>query len=444
MSLVIISFAQGFMTLGLNSAIIQKKEVSQLELSTVFYLNLAIALLLTASCFLMADTLANFYNQPAIKPIFRTLSLLFLLNGLGVVSSSLLNRRLDFKTNSILTLIAVAISGAVGIWLAYNGYGVWALVVQQLLSSFLLTILIFSYVRWRPSFIFRLLAISDLWKYSNKLLLSSIVDVLFARMDVLLIGKLFNATILGHYTRAQAMDAMVKQITANSFLGALFPFIAKHQDDKAYLKEIYLRYLHIIAFLAVGLSVTLFVIIKSLFIVLFTERWLYAASLFQIMVIGSFIAPISGLMLNMLTGTGATAAFLRLEVQKKLILIPAYVIGLLLGIKSFIIAVIIAMLAGLVLNAVFVSRQITVSLRPQLWIITTYLIAALCSGTITWLIADYLKLNNHFAAIIIYASLATGIYLLVTNFMRLEGPKIIPELINKVKLMIKSKLIIQA
>lgn len=154
MAMVVIGFAHVFLDLGFNRAIIQKKDTSAIQLASVFYLNTFVAFILTIACYFIASPLSIFYNQPLIKPVFRVLSISFLLNGLNLVPSSILYKKFQYKLNSILVLIASLLSGIVGVLMAYNGFGVWSLVAQSLISSFLIMVLNFIYAKWTPLFFF--------------------------------------------------------------------------------------------------------------------------------------------------------------------------------------------------------------------------------------------------------------------------------------------------
>jgi O-antigen/teichoic acid export membrane protein len=437
MAMVIIAFAHIFLDLGFNRAIIQQPEVSQIQYSTIFYLNVGIACFLTALCFILASPLSVFYNQPLIKPVFRVLSFSFILNGLNLVPSSILYKRLQFKVNSIQTLIAAVVSGVAGIIIAYKGYGVWSLVGQSLIGSLLLLILNFAYVKWYPSIAFSIPSIKPLWKYGSRLFASGVLDTLYTRLDTFIIAKIFAPSILGYYTRAQSMDNLVKQFSASSIMGSLFPYIAKHQHDRVFLKEIYLKYLHIILFISVGMSGALFLIAKNLFVILFTARWLFAAELFQLMSLVGFGWPVSALMCNIIAGVGNSKNFFRLEIYKKIIFLPVYLFGFLLGIKGFIICMISVGLLGIVLNAFFTSKEVAVNTKKQLLIIGSYVavgaFACLVSIFINRGIAHFISMNE-FANLLSLAASFAGTYLLLSYILKLKGVSVIQISVQKLKL----------
>lgn len=437
MAMVVITFAHIFLDFGFNRAIVQRKEIDETQLSTVFYLNVLLALFLTLVCFFVATPLAHFYKQPLIQPVFRVLSIGFLLNGLSLVPSSLLYKNLNFKANSLINIAASIVSGVVGILLAFSGYGVWSLVVQSLISTLTGLICMFAITRWWPSFKFSLSSIRPLWHYGSRLFASGLLDTLYSRLDTFIIGKIFSPSTLGFYARAQSMDYLVKQFSANIIVSSLFPYIAKHQNDRAYLKELYLKYLHIILFLSVGLSSVLFLISKNLFIILFTSKWIFAAELFQLMALLGFGWPISSLMCSIISGVGNSAAYLRLEVYKRILFLPVYFFGFFLGIKGFIICMISVGFLCTILNAFFAGKEIALSTFKQLAIIGKYLAVGGISCIFSVLLHLYLGpiISPYpFSQLFILAASFAGSYLLLSYIVGLEGTSVIKISFQKLKL----------
>lgn len=433
MAMVIVVFAHVFLDLGFNRAIIQQPEVSQLQYSTVFYLNSGIALLLTAICFFSAGPVAAFYGQPLIKPVFRVVSVSFLLNGLNLVPSSIMYKKMQFKVNSIQSLVSALISGALGVYMAYNGYGVWSLVVQSLAGSAILLLLNFAYVRWYPQLAFSFRSIRQMWKYGSRLFASGVLDTLYTRLDTFIIGKIFTPATLGYYARAQGMDNMVRQFSANSILGALFPQIARHQHDRNYLKELFVKYMHIIMFISVGMSGVLFLIAKDLFTLLFTARWNYSAQLFQILAITGFAWPVSSLMCSIISGVGNSKAFLRLEVIKKALFLPVYLFGFLFGLKGFLYCMLGAMFCGVAVNSLYTSRELTVSSLQQLRIIVWYLALGTSACLFAYFLTSKMALPNIAARMALSSLLFCGGYISGAYVARLRGTELITFGAQKIK-----------
>lgn len=433
MGMAIIVFAHIFLDLGFNRAIIQFKEISEEQYSTIFFLNTCVAALLTIICFFTAEPLAAFYGQPLIAPVFKVLSLLFLINGVNLVPASLLYKRLQFKLNSILTLIASVSSGIVGIIMAYNGFGVWSLVIQSLINAFLTLALNFIYAKWLPIFKFDLPAIRPLWRYGSKLFASGLLDNFYTRLDIFIIGKIFSVSTLGYYTRAQSMDSFVRQISVNSIMGALFPYIAKHQDDRPFLADLYKRYLHIITFVAIALSGTLFLCAKYIFLILFTSKWLYAADLFKLMSVIGFVWPVSSIMCNIIAGVGNSSAFFRLEIIKKTLFLPVYVLGFYYGLTGFLYFFIAANFMALTINAWYVKKEIAVPVAKQLLIMFSYfIIAAFAAGAAYLLYNQFGPLNNWWSVISL-AAFFNLFYLTTCFILRLDAFKSMEMVYKKLK-----------
>jgi O-antigen/teichoic acid export membrane protein len=424
MVMVVITLAHNFLDMGFNRAIIQNQNVSTLQLSTVFYLNVLAALLLMLICFFSAAPLATFYKQPIIKPVFRVISLSFILNGLNLIPSALIFKQLKIKINSFIILIASIVSGIIGIVLAYKGMGVWSLVVQSLLSSLLILVLNAWYIRWWPTWQFNLSSIKSLWHYGGRMFASGLLDKLYNRLDSFIIGKLYSANTLGYYYRAQSMEGFVRTFSAGGIMETLFPYIAKHQEKPEYLKELFLKYLHFITFIAVALSAILFLISKDFFIILFTERWLYAAQLFQLMILGGVVWPVSSLMVNIISGVGNSKSYFKLEVYKKIVLLPVYIFGFVWGLNIFILSFVTASYICLLLNMIFVKKQIQIGIWVQAKIMFPYILVGLVSAFVSYLIVTKINLQYHLLNVIFYSSLFSSFFISGTHIFKLKGMEI--------------------
>ena len=433
MAMVLVTFAHIFLDFGFYRAIVQQIDITQEQYSTVFFLNAGFALILTIVCFFLAAPLSHFYNQPLIQPVFRTLSVSFFLYGLNLVPSALLYKRLQFKLNSILTLAASFISGVAGVFMAYKGYGVWSLVTQTLLSSFLVLITNFVFAKWYPSLVFSWLSIKPLWNYGSRMFASGILDTLYTRLDTFIIGKIFSTQTLGYYARAQSTDNLVKQFSAGSVVGALFPYIAKHQNDRVYLKELFERYLHIIAFTSIGISGVLFLVAKPLFEVLFTARWLFSAELFRLMSIAGFAWPVSLLMVNIISGVGNSNAFFRLEIYKRIIALPVYLFGFIFGLEGFLICMVVLSFAGVSLNAWFVSKELDMSWHRQWRVIFYYFFLGVGSVFITHTVLVLVPKSNSLCSVAVLTVIFSSLYLLGAYFFNLRGVKVINLSFQKLK-----------
>lgn len=420
-SMVVIAVANVFLDMGFKYALVQKAEVSREEYSAVFYLSLGISFLLAIICFFIAQPLAVFYRQPSVEPIIRVLSSIFIINALTLIPNTIIYKKMDFKAISTFNIIAAVISGTTGITLAIKGFGVWSLVAQTLSSSVCLWILYQGYTRWTPILGFNFSWVKPLWGYGSKMFLATLSDNLFSRLDVFIIGRIFPLQTVGFYTRAQSLDQFVRHFSANNIVTVLFPQIAKLQHDRDTLRQLYVRFLHLISFLSVGLSGFLFTIAEPLFTMLFTEKWLFAAELFKIMALMGFAWPVSALMCNIIAGVGNSKVLLGLEIPKRLIMILVFIFGFLWGIKGFLYTLTLSSMITISLNAYYAGRELQFRLWPQWKVIIPYLLATTVTVLITMLILFWMDLSTVYHQIAIGTSSYILIYLLINYLIGSRG-----------------------
>ncbi len=382
-AMVLIFFSSLFIDIGFSRALVQKKETGQAEYSSVFFLNLLLGILFTVICFFTAKPLAGFYDLPRLDPVLKVLSLLFFINSLSLVPGSILVKQMKFKHIAITGLISAWASGIAGIVLALKGFGVWSLVVQYLIAAVLALILNFIFAGWRPILVWSRTALQPLWKYGSRMFSATILGSTVSRLDIFIIAKLFPAATLGFYTRAQSIDSTVKSFSAGSITAVFFPAAARLQDDRRTLSAFFRKYLHVVSFLSAGLSGFLYLVTPDLFRVLFTERWDMAAGYFQIMCIAGVAWPMSALMVSLISATGNSKIYLRLELLRIMIQLPVFIFGLAAGIATFLWLFVAARLLSMVLNSFFVSKEIPIKTREQLSLIFLYLFQAAIAALLT-------------------------------------------------------------
>lgn len=393
-AMVIVLVSSVFLDMGFGRALVQQKQIGQAGYSSVFFLNILFAVLLMIICYFVSGILAKFYNQKELAPVLKTLSLLFLINSVSFVPGAILVREMKFKLIAVSGLISSAIAGIVSIIMALKGYGVWSLVVQYLLSAGLNMILNFYFVKWQPSFVMSMASLKPLWSYGSRMFSSSILSNVVTRLDIFIIGKLFNVTTLGYYSRAQTIDNAVRLFSSGSIASVFFPAAAKLQDDREHLLHFYKRYLHFVSFLSVGVSGLLYLITPDLFGLLFTAKWNTSALYFQVMCVAGFVWPMSALMITLISGVGNSKAFLRLELIRVAIQLPIYFIGLSAGIIYFLWLMVAFRIISLSLNAFFISRELSIKISEQLMIIFIYLLQGLVAVIVAGLFLKYMNRDD--------------------------------------------------
>jgi O-antigen/teichoic acid export membrane protein len=389
-AMVFITASSAFLDMGFSRALIQEKQVSLDQYSSVFFLNLAVGLLLGFLCFALAIPISGFYRHEGLEHILQVLSVLFIANSVSLVPGAILARQMNFRAISLTALVSSVLSGVAGVYMAFKGYGVWSLVVQQIMASVIKTVLYFGISKWIPAFTIDWKLIRSLWVYSSHLFTASIIGNIGSRLDVFLIGKWYSTSILGFYSRSQSFESQFRVITSGSLTSVFFSFIARLKDQKELLLETYTRYLHISAFLSTWIAGLLYLITPDIFDLLFTAKWSVAASYFQLMIIAGVGWPISAIMVTLIAAIGNSKTFLRLELIRFFVLLPVFFLGIRSGIVPFLVIMVAVRMAFLLLNIYYVHKELSVSILLQVRIIGTYLGTALlayliAAGMMFWM-----------------------------------------------------------
>lgn len=351
MILVFINISQAFVNSGFGIALIQKKEVTEEDYSSVFYISLGIASLTYCILFLISPHIAGFYGQPTITPVLRVLGITLFFGAINSIQNAVIARNLQFKKLFISSLGAVLISGVVGIAMALEGFGVWALVGQQIASMAALCITMGFTVKWRPKILFSSQRVKTLFSFGWKLLASGLIDTTYNNLSSLIIGRLYPANMLGYYTRGREFPLTVTGNIDSTIQAVMFPAYAKMQDDRAAVKQIMRRALTTSAFLVFPAMAGLAAMAEPLIEILLTDKWLMSVPFVQIFCVVYALWPIHTVNLQAINALGRSDVFLRLEIVKKLVGISILAISIPFGIYAIAFGSIIGGVICTIINA---------------------------------------------------------------------------------------------
>jgi teichuronic acid exporter len=377
-------FAWVVQEFGFRSAIVQAKTISQTQLSSVLIISSLIGVVLTVALITAGPVVEAFYAIPGLTYYFIGISPVFLLNGLLAVPSALVQRELRLKELSIFTVGGSVVAGIVSVILALRGFGVWSLIVANLVSSLTSVVACYAISRWKPTLALDISSIKPLFKFGSRIFLSSILDVVFTRADVFIIGKLFDINTLGFYTRAQSLDLQVKMFSVGTIVTVMLSLFSRFQSDIERLRSIYYRAMHFVSFATVGASGLLVLIAHDMFLVLFSATWLQSVPYFQIMAVTSAAYPLNYVMLNLISGRGNSKAVLRLEVLKKVFLCAAYLTFFGGGIFAFLIALGVVHIVSMLINMAFVKKEIDEPVTKQLSVVGIYAFISVLSAGVAY------------------------------------------------------------
>ncbi|WP_301708255.1 lipopolysaccharide biosynthesis protein [uncultured Duncaniella sp.] len=314
---IFMAISQTFLDCGFANALIQKKDRDEIDYSTVFYFNLAVALILYGILFFFAPIIADFYNQPILTEITRVYSLTLIVNALSIVQTARLSIDLDFKLQAKASIISILISGTIGIVFAYNGFGVWALVSQGLLSASIRTMILWICGNWMPLAVFSKTSFRSLFSFGSKLLCSSLINTIYQNLSTIIIGKAFQTAELGYFTRANQFARLPSDSATAIIIKVAYPILSRLQDNDQNLVNAYTQLLRPPVFLLYPVLFLLIVLAHPLIECFIGTKWLPCVPLLQILSLGQLWAPLTNINLNLLYVKGRSDLVLKLEFIKK-------------------------------------------------------------------------------------------------------------------------------
>lgn len=316
---VFINILNVFVDSGLGNALIQKKDADNTDFSTVFYTNVIFCIVLYILMFVFSPFLAEFYNRPELASIIRVLSITILVSGVKNIQQSYVSRTLQFRKFFFSTLAGTIIAAVAGIWMAYHGFGVWALVAQQVTNLSIDTIILWITVKWRPELVFSFKRLKSLFSYGWKLLVSALLDTFYTNLYNLVIGKKYSANDLAFYTKGELFPKAVVGNINNAIDSVLLPTMSSEQDNKERVKQMTRRAIKTSTFCIAPLMMGLAGCSQNVISVLLTDKWLPAAPYLVIFCITYMFYPIHTSNLNAIKAMGRSDLFLKLEVAKKIV-----------------------------------------------------------------------------------------------------------------------------
>lgn len=317
MTAIFFAVANTFVESGFGSALIQKKDRNEADYSTCFYFNIAVSLALYALLWAAAPYIATFYRTPVLSDVIRGLGISLVINSASIAQTTKLTAEMRFKEMAKVTMATQVVTGAAGIVLAYRGYGVWALVFQQVSGSAVKLLLIEVCTRWRPALVFSRSSFRHMFSYGSKILCSSLINTVYDNLYTLVIGRMFAAKDVGFYNRGNQFATLPTSTLLSVFMKVAFPLMAEVQDDTEKLRKAYKKFIRTPLFILYPTLCCLIALADPLICSLLGDKWQPAAPLLQVLCLGAFFDPLTHINLNVLYVKGRTDLVLKLELIKK-------------------------------------------------------------------------------------------------------------------------------
>jgi len=409
---------------GLSLALIQKKNPTEKDFSTVFWFNLGFGLILYALLFQGAPLIARFYDEPQLTTIVKISGLSIVIRALGIVHGTRLIIALNFKKQAFISIFAMISSGIIGVVLALNGYGVWALVVQFLMNNVLRTLLFWlSKSYWYPKLLFCVNSFKSLFKFGSRFMLTSFIDATYKNMFAVFIGKNYTAQDLGFFQKASSLTNLLTTNVAYTVSSSFIPLQTSLADDPVEQRKLYDRFLSLGCFIVFPIAILFAILAEPFVAVVLTERWLPAVPFIQVLSLGYVWYPFFVLNRHMLLSRGLSKQNLTIDILAKTLGIVAFLIALPHGIVWICVSIGFYAIVDMIISSIFVKKYVKIRVVDQLKIVAPIFGLALFSGVVAFLtmtgIAHYMATND-FMELLFGGIAGLGIYALGAHLLKFD------------------------
>lgn len=416
---IFFAISQTFIDSGFSSALIRKKKPSEEDFSTTFYFNLAISIVVYVILFLIAPWVAEFFNIPILCLVMRVQSVTLIINAIMAVQVAMLNIKLDFKSLAKRNIVATLISGGAGITLAYLGYGIWALVYQQIIAALISLIFIGIVCKWYPKTKFNMQSFKELGAFGSRLLASSLLNTIYIHLTTFAIGKFYTAKDLGFYTRG-SQYAHVPNSAINGVLGTVtYPILAQIQDDEERLISVYRKYIKITSLCIFIFSGILCALAKPIILLTLTDKWANAIIFLHAFAFSYAFDHLNTINLNLLKVKGRSDLFLQLEIIKKIIAVAILFISIPFGVLAICLSKLLYNQIAVFINTYYTGKLFHLGYLQQIKDIFPFLLCSFLACLPAYAITNFNM--PHIVTII----LGTGVSLSLYWLMLRKNPNMI-------------------
>lgn len=425
MLFVFIMLSRAIIDGGFSQALIQKKIIDEKDRSSVFYFQLFITSLIYVVFYFSAPYIAQFFGEEQLTDLGRVIGITFFTHALVAVQTALLMKELDFRILAVRLIFTSMISGLVGVYLAMNSYGVWALVYKSVIHGILDVIVLWKLAQWTPKLIFSSSAIRKLFGFGSNLMFSSILNSIFKEAHKIVIGKFFTAGELGFYSKAKSFKDLPSNKINSILSKVLFPALSLIQDESERLKYYYKKSIAVSMFVVLLVMTLLSVQAETIIVFLLTDKWIQSAEYLQLMCFVGMFYPLHVQNLNILKVVGRSDVYLKLELVKKCLLVITIFIAINWGIMGLIYGQIVLSFTSYLLNATFSGRYISYYIWEQVKDLLPMLFVTLLLY-LTLFYVDYLIQGIPLLlSIIIISSIGIIVYIGLSFIFKINGLLII-------------------
>ncbi len=435
---VFINISATFVDAGFSSALIQKRRPTEIDYSTIFYWNEGVAIGLYLILFVSAPAISRFYGIPLLSDVLRVQGIILILNASASVQDNRLRKQFKFRKLAIIAIIASVVSTFVAIGMAYKGFGVWALVGQSISSSLVRNFAFWLTNKWKPLLAFSIGSFKELFSFGLYVFLGNLVNKIGNSLQSLLIGKVYDPSTLGYYSKAARTEGYASLSISDILLRVTYPLYSEVQHDKQAMISVIKRLSTIVAYISFPTMMLLLLIAKPMFVFLYSDRWLPSVPYFQILCIGGLAMCLQGVNYQPIAAIGKAKLLFKWTIIKRVIGMTAQIGGLLLwGIMGLLIGSLINNYFIYIVNSALVSKYIGYKMKAQFMDLFPIFLLTLVASAISFL-SGRLFASNMFLNASIMATSFVIVYLGGSIIFRMEPfiyvrKTIIPSLLSRFK-----------
>ena len=418
---IFFTFCNVFISGGLNTALIQKKDADVEDYSTVLHTSMFVALILYMVMFFLAPSIANLYSKQILIPVIRIMSLTFFINAFKSVLSAYTSSNLQFKKFFFSTIVGTIISAFVGIYMAINGYGAWALVAQQMTNSLLDTLILYLTTKYRIIFKVSFKKLKSLFSYGWKIFVSSIISVIYDQINPLIVGVKYTSKDLAYYSKGQSYPGLINSTISDTLQSVLFPIMSKVQDNKEMVLSVTRKYIKVASYVIFPMMIGLFSVSDIFVEVVLTEKWLPIVPYIQIFCFSYMLNIIQVGNLQAIKAIGRSDITLILEIVKKSFYLIIIILFVILSKNPIVLALssIVCTVFATVVNTYPNRKLLGYKYKYQLNDLLPNLIISIIMGIVVYLI-KYIQISK-VLILILHVFIGIIVYILLSKFTKNEN-----------------------
>ena len=412
---IFIAISQQFVECGISNALIRKQDCTQADYSTAFFFNVGMSCIVYLILFLTAPFIASFFKMGLLSIVLRVYGLSIIFQSFRIVQYAILCKRLEFKKMAKVTALVTLFAGLMGVLMAYLGYGVWALVSQNVFLALMTSIAYFAILKWTPSCVFSMRSLKYLWGFGSKMLASGIISVTYTNLYSLVIGRVYDSKSLGLFNRSHYLANIYPDVVKNIFVRNSLPIMSEIQDDKERLLKVYREFIILVSFITFPVVLLLLVMARPFILFFLSDKWEGSIIYLQIFCFSSLMMPANWINLNLLQTLGRSDLTLKAEIIKKII--GVILIFSMISFGPLVLAISYSIYDIIIyfINLYYARKLTGFSYHSQLLDFLPCLVSSIISATISYIIMQ--SSSNYIMQMILAIIIGLSIYYLFTRYI---------------------------